>query len=150
SLVTPPSRSRAMPSCCSDARICRSARNRRTRSGVTNAPRTSGQACSNPTAGPSRPSRSRYSWRGARSAQRVLVGDVSVRGAGEEPELVLAHQRIVAKVDVQGRRLLHLAKEVRLVLEDVQRDVRVHADRDLLLVALDGEPADGALDPADD
>src|SRR5690606_1282418 len=83
------------------------------------------------------------------SAAGVLRRDVRFRGAEQQSELVLPHERIVPDVHLEPVRLLHAPQEVGLLLQDVQRDLRVDADRDLVLHAFDGGPADRSLDAPD-
>src|SRR5690606_33586046 len=72
------------------------------------------------------------------------------RRPAQEPELVLAHEGVVADIEVHIPAPFEAAQEVGLLLEDMERDLRVYADQELPIGALGAGASDGAFDAAYD
>ncbi|MNC93018.1 hypothetical protein D3C83_95570 [compost metagenome] len=58
------------------------------------------------------------------------------------------HQGVIADVQLQLELGLERLEQARLFFQQVERDLRVHANRDFLFRPLDGDPANRPLDPA--
>src|ERR1051325_319769 len=70
----------------------------------------------------------------SRSRYRILLRDVPTSRLRHHPELVEPHHRVVAHFQLEARLLLQLSQEVRLLLHEVQRHLRMEPHRELVLL----------------
>src|SRR6266568_593934 len=84
------------------------------------------------------------------SRHRILLSHVAPRRLRHHPELVQPHHRVVAHLELQAGLLLELAQEVRLLLHEVQRHLRMEAHGELALLVVGSGPLERALHPAHD
>src|SRR3954470_1971513 len=82
------------------------------------------------------------------SAEIELRRDVLVAHGGDQLELVLRGQRVIAQGDLHRQGLFHPPDPRGLLLQHVEGDLGVHADDQVFLLAVGPGAADGALDPA--
>src|SRR6266581_3266840 len=79
---------------------------------------------------------------------RVLLRHVSPRRLRHHPELIQAHHRVVADLELEASLLFELTKEVRLLLHEVERHLGVEPHGELALLVLGARPLERALHAA--
>src|SRR5262249_1773332 len=85
---------------------------------------------------------------GPRLRHGVELSYITAGRPTHEAELVQAHHGIVPQIEIDAGGLLELLQKLRFFLEQIERDLRMQAHRDLLLAPLVPYPLDGALEAA--